>query len=85
VGDGLTWERPRLGVTYRATVKETGAIELEDGRQFASPSLAAMRAADTVAFDGWYAWRVDRLDGTLLNELRAELVRRREAPPSESP
>jgi hypothetical protein len=75
-GDALTWERPRLGRTYRASVLENGGIELEDGRQFSSPSVAAMRAAEAPAVDGWYAWRVDRLQGRLLNDLRIELVQR---------
>ena len=73
-GDALTWDRPRLGVKYRANVQENGAIRLEDGRELASPSVAAMRAADIPAFDGWLAWRVDRLEGKLLNDLRRELV-----------
>jgi hypothetical protein len=31
-GDELVWERPRLGVTYRANVAESGAIELPGRR-----------------------------------------------------
>jgi Restriction Enzyme Adenine Methylase Associated len=75
VGDRLTWNRPRLGVTYGATVGEGGQIELADGRRFASPSVAAIKAAGVVSSDGWYVWRVDRLDGRLLNERRLELSR----------
>jgi Restriction Enzyme Adenine Methylase Associated len=76
-GDDLVWSRPRLGQTYKATLTESGTIRLEDGREFASPSVAAMRAADLVAFDGWYAWRVERRGGVLLNEMRRELADRR--------
>jgi hypothetical protein len=75
-GDSLTWHRPRLGVTYRAKVLKNGAIELDDGRVFASPSVAAIRAADIPASDGWYVWRVDDRGGTLLNDLRIELANR---------
>jgi hypothetical protein len=73
VGDTLTWTRPRLGHSYKARVNDAGAIELEDGRAFTSPSLAAMRAADIVSYDGWYAWRVDRT-GKMFDELRRKLA-----------
>lgn len=73
VGDDLVWVRPRLGETYRASVRENGALELEDGRTFSSPSRAACEAADIPAYDGWYAWSVERLDGRTLNDLRLDL------------
>jgi hypothetical protein len=73
-GDGLYWERPQLGNLYDATVTETGAIRLEDGRVFSSPSRAGMEAANVPSLDGWYAWRVRRLDGALLNDLRHQLA-----------
>jgi hypothetical protein len=72
--DELVWERPRLGVTYRARVTENGAIELEDGRRFPSPSKAAIEAAEIPAYDGWLAWHVSRRAGIALHDLRAELV-----------
>lgn len=75
-GDELVWQRPRLGVTYKASVLENGAIELSDGQTYASPSLAAMRAAGIQAYDGWYAWKVPRLSGVLLHELRKEFAAR---------
>jgi hypothetical protein len=75
-GDTLVWDRPRVGTTYRATITENGAIAFGDGRSFATPSKAAKAAAEIPAYDGWYAWRVERLGGTLLNELRKELVSR---------
>lgn len=68
----LTWERPRLGKTYTATITDTGAIRLDDGRSFSSPSRAAMEAADIPAYDGWYAWRTEQ--GHLLLDLREELM-----------
>lgn len=73
-GDRLTWNRPKIGEMYVARVNDLGALELEDGRVFASPSRAAMEAAGLVAYDGWYAWRVDRLDGEVLNKLRRRLA-----------
>ncbi len=72
-GEKLIWERPRLGATYRATVLENGSLELEDGRAFSSPSRAAMEAANVPAYDGWYAWKVPRLAGQSLNDLRVTL------------
>ncbi len=73
VGDNLTWERPRVGETYAASVNDLGAIELPDGRAFTSPSRAAMESAGIASYDGWYAWRVDR-SGILLNDLRKQLA-----------
>lgn len=66
--------RPRLGEHYTATIKGDGVFVLADGSEHQSPSLAAMRAADVVSYDGWYAWRVPRLGGTKLAELREEYV-----------
>lgn len=79
-GDGLTWERPRLGATYSATVTDTGALLLPDGRTFSSPSRAAMDAADVPAYDGWNAWCTK--DGLRLAELRTRLI---EASAAEAP
>ncbi len=66
--------RPRLGQNYRATIRADGSFVLEDGSQHQSPSLAAMRAAGVVSYDGWYAWRVPRLGGTKIHELREQYV-----------
>lgn len=71
-GDGLKWERPRLGTTYSATVTDTGALLLPDGRTFSSPSRAAMDSADVPAYDGWHAWCTE--DGLRLAELRSQLI-----------
>jgi len=67
----LIWDRPRLGQTYRAKVRDNGAIELEDGRVFSSVSSAACEAAGIPAYDGWYAWRAD---GVSLHDLRVRLL-----------
>lgn len=72
-GDELRWERPKKGETYSAIVEVNGAVKLDDGRVFASPSLAAMNAAELVAYNGWYAWTVVRL-GKTLDRLRKELA-----------
>lgn len=66
--------RPRLGERYTATIRGDGVFVLADGSEHQSPSLAAMRAADLVSYDGWYAWRVPRLGGTKLAELREQYV-----------
>jgi hypothetical protein len=74
-GDRLVWDRPRLGVRYGATITANAAIELDDGRVFATPSRAAKYAAKIPACDGWYAWKVERPSGsTLLHDLRKDLV-----------
>lgn len=72
-GQRLEWNRPKLGRRFQAEVTTNGSIELSDGRRFASPSRAGMEAAGVPSLDGWYAWRLDP-EGTLLNELRVQLV-----------
>lgn len=73
----LTWTRPRLGLSYDALVLNTGEIRLDDGRTYASPSLAAREAAGIVAYNGWNAWKVP--DGQTLSDLRTELLEQQEA------
>lgn len=73
-GDRLVFPRPRLGQTFHATLKANGSIELADGTNCTSPSQAAMKAADLVSYDGWHGWRVPRLDGVKLDELRQKLI-----------
>lgn len=73
VGEKLEWERPRRGEIFRGTVMENGAIQIEDGRTFSAPSRAALEAAGIAAVDGWFAWRVPRLDSSLA-DLRAKLI-----------
>jgi len=75
-GTPLIWERRRLGQTFRASFTDNGSIQLDDGRSFSSPSRAAMEAAGVPSYDGWYAWRVDAVDGKLLHDLRADLLQR---------
>jgi hypothetical protein len=67
--------RPRLGRHYTATIRADGTFVLPDGSVHQSPSLAAMRA-DLVSYDGWEAWRVTRLGGIKLDELRRARVRK---------
>jgi CBS domain-containing protein len=58
-GAKLRFKRNRIGVTYHATVTDSGRIRLENsGEEFRSPSRAAMVAAGMRAVDGWLAWRV---------------------------
>jgi hypothetical protein len=64
----------KLGERYEAVILDDGSFRLADGSVHQSPSMAAMKAADLVSYDGWYAWRVPRLGGTKLHELRDEYV-----------
>ena len=73
VGDEIEWNRKKLGQKISAIITEKGEIELADGRKFMSPSGAASKAAGVRAVDGWVVWTVKRLDGLLLDVLRAEL------------
>jgi hypothetical protein len=72
--------RPRLGKRYEAMIRPDGVFLLPDGSEERSPSGAAMRAASVVAYDGWYAWRVVRLGGIRLHELREQFMERSAAP-----
>ena len=71
-GEPVEFVRPRLGQHFEATIQEDGTFVLADGTIHQSPSLAAMRAADLVSYDGWLAWRIPRLGGLKLNELRMQ-------------
>ena len=72
--EAVEFVRPRLGERYDATIQADGSFLMADGSVHGSPSLAAMRAASMVACDGWYVWRVKRLGGTKLFELRNQFV-----------
>ena len=79
----LTWDRPKVGDTYRARVGPAGQMELEDGRTFASPSRAVIEAANINAYDGWHAWRT--VSGSLLADLRSQLLERDQQDPTTPP
>lgn len=57
-GEPVEFVRPRLGQHHHATILRDGSFEPPDGTVQQSPSLAAMRAADLVSYDGWHPWRV---------------------------
>jgi hypothetical protein len=69
----IEFVRPRLGTRYEATIREDGTFRIDDGSVHQSPSLAAMRAADLVSYDGWEAWRVPRLGGIRLDEFASNM------------
>ena len=71
-GQRLTWTRPRLGTTYEATILDTGQIQLNDGRTFATLSRAAITAADVPAYDGWEAWHLS--DGRSMKQVRDTFI-----------
>ncbi|QUX31189.1 hypothetical protein KGD83_12250 [Nocardiopsis akebiae] len=69
-GEGLVWERGRLGVTHTATVTAGGRVRLDEGgaAPFKTPSGAA-RALCGHEINGWRQWR-RASDGALLQDLR---------------
>lgn len=69
--DGLTFERPRRGEVYTASVAARGWIELPDGSMHANPSPAA-EAYVGGSQSGWDCWRHDKT-GKTLYELRDEM------------
>jgi hypothetical protein len=79
--EGLVWRRPKRGEEYHAAVATNGEIRLDDGRRFATPSGAAMAAANLPSYDGWHAWYVERSDDACsLHTLRKRLAARQDAP-----
>jgi CBS domain-containing protein len=72
-GDALRFKRPRMGKTHRGVVTAAGALSLEGGQEFRSPSRAAKVAADVSAVDGWHAWTV-LSSGRSLDSLRQGLL-----------
>ncbi len=69
-GQELTWHQPQVGVTHSAVLKQTGELELPDGRTFASPSGAAQAIAGR-PINGWAVWKAK---GESLDQLRARLA-----------
>jgi hypothetical protein len=65
----LIWKR--RGGSHRAVVTSGGALELEDGRIFESPSGAA-RALAGYEVNGWRNWARAR-DGVRLGSLRDQI------------
>jgi CBS domain-containing protein len=72
-GDALRFRRPRIGQTYKSAVTADGALSLDGGQVFRSPSRAAAVAADMPAVDGWHAWAVVS-SGRSLDSLRQEFL-----------
>lgn len=70
VGDRLTWNQPRKGLTHEAVVTPDGRLELPDGSHYPSVSAAAVAASEASAIDGWNAWRVESQGRILIDELR---------------
>lgn len=74
VGEALEFPRPRRDEIFHAIVEADGGIRTADGQVWPSPSRAAMSAANVPSYDGWHAWRVPRLSGIKLDQLRQRLV-----------
>lgn len=68
-GEELIWKR--RAVSHRAVVTPAGALELEDGQIFESPSGAA-RALAGYEVNGWRNWARVR-DGVRLASLRDQM------------
>jgi Restriction Enzyme Adenine Methylase Associated len=69
-GQELIWHQPQVGATHSAVLKDTGELELSDGRTFASPSGAAQAIAGT-PINGWAVWKAK---GESLDQLRTRLA-----------
>lgn len=78
-GQRLTWVRPKIGATHEATVMENGAIQLQNGGVYSSPSRAALEAAGSGSYDGWEIWRLGGPEGPLLLDVRRKYLELRAA------
>lgn len=65
----LVWVQLRKGLRHEAAVTRDGLITLDDGRQFADPSDAAVAASGRHAADGWRVWRVGGEGGPTLHDV----------------
>lgn len=71
----VLYYRQRIGeVPHQAVVTERGRLRLVDGREFDTPSAAAVAVADVTAVPGWSVWRLGE-KGPVLHDLRRELLR----------
>lgn len=70
-GDELVCHRRRKGETYSARVGPNGAIVMENGDVFDSPSRALSEQTGT-SMNGWMLW-VHSPSGSTLAQLRDEL------------
>ena len=76
VNETVVYDRPQSGETYKATIAANGTFILPDNTICTSPSDAAKRSAKLVSVNGWEAWKVPRLDGMKLIELREIYLRK---------
>ncbi|GAA0908516.1 restriction system modified-DNA reader domain-containing protein [Virgisporangium aurantiacum] len=59
--------------THRSVVTNRGRLRLDDGREFDTPSAAAVAAAEVTAVAGWIAWSLAG-GGPTLHDLRVQLL-----------
>lgn len=64
--------RRRSAPSIEATVTADGQISYA-GSVYATPTAAAKEALEVGSVDGWLRWRVPRLDGKSLAELRKDV------------
>ncbi len=62
---------PSKGLTFEATLNEDGTITLSTGERFFTPSGASKHVHGREA-NGWKRWRVPRLGGQRLSDVRHE-------------
>ena len=69
-GEPLVWDRKQQSVTFKAVLTDSGALQLEDGRRFDTPSGAARHLAG-YEVNGWRVWVRSR-DGKSLEDIWQE-------------
>lgn len=71
-GERIEFRRPRHSVVHEAVVTEDGAIELDDGQSFSTPTAAACAAAGIPSAPGWAVWT--RQTGETLDTVRQRFL-----------
>lgn len=70
----IEWTRPQVGQHFVAHVMDDGTVVTEDGSTFTSLSMAADDLTGG-SHNGWEVWKVPRLGGVRMIEVRQRLIR----------
>ena len=75
IADGRLNPNEKLVINRRSAAPINGTLDghgnvIVDGKQYATPSGAAKAVLNAKSADGWIRWRVPRLGGKTLDEIR---------------
>lgn len=78
IADGRLNPNEKLVINRRSATPINGTLDsngnvIVDGKQYVTPSGAAKAVLNAKSADGWIRWRVPRLSGKTLDEIRRGL------------